>query len=71
MQYIAFLAWDDSIPLALDHESSGVNIRPRYLYSEVVLTGKPLKVHDSQLRKGPPLRNTIISVLFKFTVFFC
>ena len=40
------------------------------MYSEVVLTGKSLKDHDSQLRKGPPLRNTIISVLFKFTVIF-
>ena len=47
MQYSAFLAWDARFPLALDHESSGVNIRPRYLYSEVVLTGKPIKVHDS------------------------
>ena len=47
MQNIAFLAWDASVRFALDHESLGVNIRPRYLYSEVVLTGIPLKVHDS------------------------
>ena len=47
MQNIAFLAWDASNRFALDYESLGVNKMPRYLYSEVVLTGIPLKVHDS------------------------
>ena len=47
MQNIGFLACDASFRFALDHESLGVNIRPRYLHSEKVLTGIPLKVHDS------------------------
>ena len=47
MQKIAFLAWDASFRFDLDHGSLGVNIRPRYVYSEIVLTGIPLKVHDS------------------------
>ena len=47
MQNIAFLAWAANFRFALDHESLGVNKRPMYLYSDVVLTGEPLKVQDS------------------------
>ena len=46
MQNIVFPAWDASFRFALDHESLGVNTRPRYVYSGVVLTGKPLKLHS-------------------------